>query len=674
MTINGLRVVAVVQARLGSVRFPNKVLSPVLGRPVLEHLLERLQRSSYVDVVVLAVPESAVNDPLAILADRIGVPLYRGDESDVLKRFVDAAQSQHAQVVVRITGDCPLVDPQIVDAVIGAFAVDPTCVVSTSQDFPDGLDVEVCSFDDLERANCSAVETYDREHVMPWVKRNVCNKELKPSDLFPDIRITLDEPEDLMVIRQIFDFFKSNEFSAAAVAEFAEGHPEVFSMNDQHTRDEGSTIGSGEKLWKRAKRLIPGGNMLLSKRPEMHLPKGWPTYFSRTSGCRVWDLDDVEYLDVGFMGIGTNILGYNHPKVDEAVRNVIDKGNMSTLNCPEEVFLAEELVAIHPWADMVKFARSGGEACAVAVRIARAASGKSGVAFCGYHGWHDWYLAANVGQEGLKEHHLPGLEPAGVPAGLEGTMHPFNYNDLDGLRTALATGTIGVIFMEVQRSSPPEPGFLETVRALADAHNAVLVFDECTSGFRKNLGGLHLTFGVSPDIATFGKTLGNGYAITAVVGRASVMEAAQSTFISSTFWTERIGPTAALATLKAMRDEDAPARIDAIGVSVQKRITEVAAQAGVEVSIAGLPALTTFSFSRFDAIAAKTFIASRLVSEHVLSTAAVYASIAHGEAELEQYFDVLSRAMKELSSFDSDDDLLAALPDGVASSGFKRLA
>lgn len=299
----------------------------------------------------------------------------------------------------------------------------------------------------------------------------------------------------------------------------------------------------------------------------MHLPSGWPSYFSRAKGCRVWDLDDRMYVDVGLMGVGTNILGYGHPKVDEAVSAAVTAGNMSTFNCPEEVWLAEQLVDLHPWADMARFARSGGEACAVAVRIARAASGRDGVAFCGYHGWSDWYLAANLTEGStLATHLLPGLDPAGVPQGLAGSARGFAYNDLAALESLLETGEIGVVFMEVERSAEPDPGFLDGVRAAASRHDAVLVFDECTSGFRKNLGGLHLVHNVEPDVAVFGKTLGNGYAISAVIGRESVMQAAQNTFISSTFWTERIGPAAGLASLAAMRVEDAPARIDAIGL------------------------------------------------------------------------------------------------------------
>ena len=152
----------------------------------------------------------------------------------------------------------------------------------------------------------------------------------------------------------------------------------------------------GQKLYEKAKTLIPGGTMLLSKRPEMFLPHHWPSYFSKAKGCEVWDLDGNKYLDMSIMGIGTNTLGYGNEEVDNAVRSVIDKGNMSTLNCPEEVWLAEKLIEINPWADMVRFARTGGEANAIAIRIARAATGKDKVAICGYHGWHDWYLSANL--------------------------------------------------------------------------------------------------------------------------------------------------------------------------------------------------------------------------------------------------------------------------------------
>lgn len=433
-------------------------------------------------------------------------------------------------------------------------------------------------------------------------------------------------------------------------------------------------MSSGTELWKHAKERIPGGSMLLSKRAELMLPAGWPAYFDRTSGCRVWDLDGTEYLDFGFMGIGTNILGYSHPKVDEAVRRTVDKGNLSTLNAPEEVWLADRLVELHPWADMVRYARSGGEICAVAVRIGRAASGRSKVAFCGYHGWHDWYLAANLGEDdSLDGHLLPGLEPRGVPRALAGTSIPFRFNDLEGLRRILEDDPeVGVIFMEVQRSTPPAEGFLEGVRELATKHNAVLIFDECTSGFRRTLGGLHLHYGVEPDLATFGKTLGNGYAITAVIGREEVMQAAQSTFISSTFWTERIGPTAALAALEAMAEEDAPARVHEIGVGVLQRWQEAAEVAGLSLTLGQLPALATYTVDGRDPLLVKTFLTSRLLDAGILGGPVLYASVAHSPELLDHYFEVLAPIFGEIAALD-DEGLASQLPHGAAQSGFARL-
>lgn len=414
--------------------------------------------------------------------------------------------------------------------------------------------------------------------------------------------------------------------------------------------------------------------MLLSKRSEMYLPDGWPAYFDRTDGCAIWDLDGNRYLDLGFMGVGTNILGYSHPVVDDAVRRTIDKGNLSTLNAPEEVYLAERLVQMHPWADMVRYARSGGEACAIAVRIGRAASGKDHVAFCGYHGWHDWYLAANLGEDdSLNGHLLPGLEPAGVPRELRGTSTPFQYNDLDGLARILeADPHIGVIYMEVQRSDQPLPGFLEGVRQLATQHGAVLIFDECTSGFRRSFGGLHLHYGVEPDIATFGKTLGNGYAITAVIGREEVMQAAQRTFISSTFWTERIGPSAALAALDVMEKEDATTRVHEIGLAVQNRWQESASRQGLQLTTGGLPALANFTVEGLDPLAVKTYVTSRMLARGFLAGPNLYASLAHTPEVIDSYFEALDPIFGELAQFDNE-TLAAALPSGTAQSGFRRL-
>lgn len=434
-------------------------------------------------------------------------------------------------------------------------------------------------------------------------------------------------------------------------------------------------MAKGQDLWKRAKEIIPGGNMLLSKRAEMFLPEQWPTYFSRAKGCTVWDLDGTEYLDTGLMGVGTNTLGYGHDEVDDAARAAIDAGNLSTLNAPEEVALAERLVELHDFADMVRLARTGGEANAIAIRIARAASGKDDVAICGYHGWHDWYLSTNLGaNDQLAGHLLPGLDPAGVPRALRGIVHPFAYNDLEALTKLVAEHDIGVIKMEVSRNEGPQQGFLEGVRKLADDKGIVLVFDECTSGFRETFGGLFKKFGVEPDLAVFGKTLGNGYAITAVIGRRPVMEAAQTTFISSTFWTERIGPAAAVKTLEVMERERSWERITEIGGKVRATWERLAATHGLPFKTFGLPALSGYQIDTPDALAYKTLITQELLDRGFLAATAFYASMAHDVAVLERYFDALDDIFALVAKgMSGQEDVIARLRGPICHAGFKRL-
>lgn len=433
--------------------------------------------------------------------------------------------------------------------------------------------------------------------------------------------------------------------------------------------------GSGQKLWERAKRVIPGGNMLLSKRAEMFLPEQWPAYFSKAKGCTVWDMDGVPYTDMCIMGIGTNTLGYGHPEVDAAAARIVSDGNMASLNCPEEVYLAERLCDLHPFADMVRFARSGGEANAIAIRIGRAAAGKDVVAFCGYHGWHDWYLSANLTKdETLAGHLLPGLEPNGVPQSLAGSTVAFEYNRLDQLEALIANHEVGVIKMEVCRSTAPDTDFLTGVRRLADQHGIVLIFDECTSGFRETFGGLHKKYGVEPDLAVFGKALGNGYAITCVAGRREVMEAAQSTFISSTFWTERLGPAAALATLDVMKRTQSWNQITATGHDIRKRWEELATRHGLTFDHWGIPALCGFTIRSDNALAYKTLITQEMLHKGYLAATSVYVCTEHTPEVLDGYVAAIDSVLATIAACErGEQDVMALLDGPVAHAGFKRL-
>jgi len=431
---------------------------------------------------------------------------------------------------------------------------------------------------------------------------------------------------------------------------------------------------TGQALWQRAKEVIPGGNMLLSKRAEMFLPDQWPAYFSKAKGCKVWDLDGNEYTDMCIMGIGTNTLGYGNEEVDAAVQATVANGNMSTFNCPEEVYLAEKLVAMHPWADMARFARSGGEANAIAIRIARAASGKDKVAFCGYHGWHDWYLAANLGEgENLDGHLLPGLDPKGVPQNLRGSVLPFNYNRFDELETLVAEHEIGVIKMEVTRNEGPTDGFLQKVRELATRKGIVLIFDECTSGFRQTFGGIHKMYGVEPDMAVFGKAIGNGYALTAVIGRRAVMQSAQSTFISSTFWTERIGPTAALKTLEVMERVKSWERITQTGEQVTARWIALGKKHGLPLVTSGIPAITAFGFKSPNALAYKTLITQEMLAKGYLASTLLFVCTEHTPEIIDGYFDALDGVFALIKECEGGRDVQSLLKGPVCHAGFKRL-
>lgn len=435
-------------------------------------------------------------------------------------------------------------------------------------------------------------------------------------------------------------------------------------------------MGTGQELYKKAKTLIPGGTMLLSKRPEMFLPDQWPAYFSKAKGCEVWDLDGNKFVDMCIMGIGTNTLGYGNEEVDAAVIETVKNGNMSTLNCPEEVYLAEKLMEINPWADMVRFARSGGEANAISIRIARAASGRDNIAICGYHGWHDWYISANHngGGDDLSGHLIPGLNPSGVPKNLKNTVFPFKYNNYDELLSIVNNHNIGVIKMEVLRNFGPEDNFLQKVRKLATDKNIVLIFDECSSGFRETFGGIYQKFGVEPDIAMYGKTIGNGYALTAVVGRRSVMEAAQSTFISSTFWTERIGPTAALATLKVMESIKSWEIITSIGEKIQFGWQNIADENNVSITISGIAALSTYSFNSKNSLAYKTLIAQEMLKKGYLASTNFYACTEHSDEKIDSYFNALNDVYKLINSCENGDTLIEKLLNGpICHGGFKRL-
>lgn len=430
------------------------------------------------------------------------------------------------------------------------------------------------------------------------------------------------------------------------------------------------------KMQQRAKLIIPGMSQLLSKRPDMFSEGVWPGYYKKAQGVYIWDLDGNRYIDMSLGGIGANVLGYADPDVNAAVMEAIAAGSSSSLNCPEDVDLAELLCELHPWAEMARFPRTGGESMSVAVRIARAYTNREIIAFCGYHGWHDWYLSANLGTENaLGEHLLSGLTPTGVPASLTGTALPFRYNRISELEDIVKNHghDLAAIVMEPIRSHEPYGGFLQKVRSLANESGAVLIADEISSGFRMNTGGAHLILDFYPDVAVFSKALGNGFPIGAVIGKRRIMEAAQDSFISSTMWTERIGPVAAIATVSKHRKFDVGAHLMKIGMKVQEGWKSCAESNGLEIQVGGIPPLSHFTFQYEHGLSVKAYFVQLMLERGFLASNLFYAMYAHTSEHVESYLAAVDECFASIAESIARDDLVTRLKGKPAAAGFKRL-
>ena len=432
-----------------------------------------------------------------------------------------------------------------------------------------------------------------------------------------------------------------------------------------------------QELYRHAKQRIPGGTQLLSKRPEMFAPESWPAYFREARGCEVWDTDGRHYYDFSINGVGACLLGFRDPDVTAAVQRRVMLGSLCSLNPPEELELADLLCEIHPWAERVRCARSGGEAMSVAVRIARATTDRSVVAVCGYHGWEDWYLAANLGDNNsLRGHLLPGLDPLGVPVELRGTAVPFTYNNREEFRALIAAhgSRLAAVVMEPCRYLDPDDGFLEFVRDEAHKAGALLVFDEITIGWRLCLGGAHRRLGVNPDMAVFAKSLGNGHPMAAVIGTANAMVGAEQSFISSSYWTEGVGPVAALATIRKMQRVDVPAHVAQIGEMVRSSWSRHAITENLPVVVEpGHPCLVRLRFDHEQANEIKTLFTQLMLSRGFLAGGLFFPTLAHDGGVVGLYDQAVGEVFSCLGKYLKEGSVADHLTGPPAHTGFRRL-
>ena len=668
----------IIQARQNSSRFPEKILKPFGNFNVLGTIISRIQKCNKVDKIIIATTTNKEDDIVAKYCSDRNIMYFRGNENDVLDRYYQTALISSSKIIIRCTADCPLIDPEKIDETLLFFKENTFDYVRFKNPIGeyDGFDVEIFTMSVLKNAWINATSIDDREHVTPYIRINnkvgyyiidLINK--YPLLNFNKLHLSLDTKNDYNLLKKINNELKEN-YKMEDVFNFLNNNPHLLNNNN----DQSPFYGIGQDLYIKAKKLIPGGTQLLSKRPEMFLPNLWPAYYSKANGIEITTLDGVKMYDFSYMGIGSCILGYSDEDVNREIHNVINRGNMSTLNCPSEVELAELLCILHPWADMARFARTGGEACSIAIRIARAASSKDKVAFCGYHGWHDWYLAANWNSgNSLDEHLLTGLSPNGVPKNLKNTAFPFRYNHIEELENIIQNHDIGVIIMEPQRSNPPLDNFLHKVRKIANKNKIILIFDEITSGFRINTGGIHLKYNVFPDIAIFGKAISNGYPMGAIIGKKDVMSAAEETFISSTYWTENIGPSASLVTIKKYKELNIWKYLEELGKYFQTSLNKLSKKNNINLKISGIPPLTGFSFEYKESLKIKTLFIQKMLKRNILAKNSLYLSYAHTYKNINYYLDQIDEVFKELSEIINDNKIDENLKGPVCHSGFKRL-
>jgi glutamate-1-semialdehyde aminotransferase/spore coat polysaccharide biosynthesis protein SpsF (cytidylyltransferase family) len=661
--------VALIQARMGSSRFPGKVLEDLSGRPMLWHVVDRVRRARRVERVVVATTDRAVDDPIARFCAQENIACFRGDEQDVLDRFYQAARADHADVVVRITADCPLIDPEVIDKVVERFQRGDCDYVSNAirYTYPDGLDTEVFSFAALERAWREAGKPSEREHVTPYLrtgKFRVANVESEIPVSPAQYRWTVDHPADLEFVRKVYAAFSRNgEFGFREIFDLLKERPDLATIQAETITNEGyykslydqakagaapkRPLAQSQAWFERSKKVIPGCAQTFSKGYTQYVQGVAPIFLQRGKGCRVWDVDGNEYIDY-VQGLLPNILGYAHEEVNAAATAQMAEGHSFSLPHPLEVQLAERLTRLIPCAEMVRFGKNGSDATSGAVRAARAFTGRDRIACCGYHGWQDWYIGSTN-------------RNAGVPKAVRELTHPFSYNDLGSLEKLFTEhpGEFAAVIMEPVNFVEPSGGFLQSVKDLAHKHGALLIFDEICSGFHFGLGGAEKILGVTPDLACFGKAMGNGFPISCVLGRADVMRIFNEIFFSFTFAGEVASMAAAMKVLDILEQTDALARLESNGRTLQDGINAMAKESGLgqRVRSVGRPQWSLLKFSDengADSPLMKNLFQQEAVKRGVLVLVTHNVTAAHDSAAIHQTLEIYAEVLKTLASWLAD--------------------
>ncbi len=427
-------------------------------------------------------------------------------------------------------------------------------------------------------------------------------------------------------------------------------------------RSRGRPLCNSLALWERAQRVIPCGTQTLSKAPSQFIYGVYPIYIARGLGSRVFDVDGNSYIDYP-MGLGAILLGHAYPPVVDAICTQASRGSVFTLMHPLEVELAECLCDIIPCAEMVRFAKNGSDVTAAAVRLARAVTGREKVAYCGYHGWQDWYAITTMMKDG-------------VPAALGELALPFRYNQIETLQAIFEEnrGEVAAVIFE-QGGEEPRDGFLQKVAELARSEGALLIWDEIVTGFRYALGGAQQYYGVTPDLACFGKGLANGMPLAALVGRRDLMKEFDRVFFSMTFGGESVSLAAALATLGEIRSRDVIKYLWQLGAYWKQGFERLMQGTSVPVSLSGVAPRTGFVFGSacgYEPREIRSLFLQECVKRGVLFGVPIFISFSHSPQDVELTLEVVSQALAVVERAMKAGDLHSRMEGEMAGEVFRE--
>jgi glutamate-1-semialdehyde 2,1-aminomutase/spore coat polysaccharide biosynthesis protein SpsF len=663
----------VIQARTGSSRYPGKMLHRFGAKTALDVVLNRCNKVR-ADQYIVATSEDPTDDELAEIALRNGWSVVRGSTNDVLARFAQTVRTHGLDVVVRITGDCILIDPRIVNLGLDAFMTAGADTLAP-KNVIDGFDFEIIRAKVLLEAAQKAKLPSEREHVGPYIRKSSRYKNVSwtyaDGDL-SDIHLSLDYREDAELIGSILKRFDGADFSYEDVAESLLNDEELLTKARHVTPNEGYQLSllsdkeyvKGLKgkplnltnnldLFKKLGDLIPNRSQTFSKSYLQFSAGAVPLFVKAGNGCYLTDVDDNVFIDYA-MGLGACILGYSFAPVNEAIARQLSSGTTYTLPHVLEAEVAELLTDLIPCAEMVRFGKHGSDVTSAAVRLARAYAGRDYIACCGYHGWQDWYIATTT-------------MCGGIPESVRALTLPFKYNDPASLERLFDehSGKIACVIMEPVSSEPPRAGFLEYVKELTHKNGALLVFDEVITGFRLHLGGAQKFYGVVPDLACLGKAMANGMPVSAIVGKREIMKLFSEVFFSFTFGGETLSLAAALATMKYLRANPALDLIWKQGGALKQGVEALIREKELEetVAIDGYPVRMVLAFKGDEArsLALKTLFQQECAKRGLLFTGNLNMSLPHTDTIIERTLQVYSDGfdiIKHSVAYDMIDEMI----------------